>query len=150
MPHQPLTKPRLTQHVRSRMAGLIQDDSGLAADAFAIYTLSDPRDGRGVRYVGQTRSPTKRFLQHVNTARLWLPDEAPWWFKRPELRPLYEWMRELHQDEYRLPLMIITDWAVTGREARDIERRRIFDYLSQKLPLLNIEAESKRGQMPLL
>jgi hypothetical protein len=122
----------------------------MATDAFAIYTLSDPRDAREVRYVGQTRSPTKRFLQHINTARLWLPDEAPWWFKPPELRPLYEWMRELHQDEYRLPLMIITAWAASEREARDVERRRIFDYLSQQRALLNVEAELMRGQMPLL
>jgi hypothetical protein len=132
------------------MASLIQDDSAMATDAFAIYTLSDPRDGREVRYVGQTRSPTKRFLQHINTARLWLPDEAPWWFKPSELRPLYEWIRELHRDEYRLPLMIITAWAATAREARDIERRRIFEHLSQKRALLNVEAELMEGQMPLL
>jgi hypothetical protein len=74
---------------------------------FAVYTLSDPRALRDVRYVGQTRSPTRRLGQHINTARLWLSDEVPWWFKSPELRPLYEWIRQLHSDERRLVTAIV-------------------------------------------
>src|SRR3954466_15319932 len=82
--------------IRGRLIKSIFDEAGCEPREFAIYTLSDPRAIRDVRYVGQTRAPTRRLWQHVNTARPWQPDEVPWWFKSPELRPLYEWIRQLY------------------------------------------------------
>jgi hypothetical protein len=115
----------------------------------AIYTLSDPRDLRLVRYVGQTRSPRRRFMQHVNTARLWLPEQRPWWVKSPKMRPLYEWIRELYLDERRLPVMTVLAWT-EARHARLEERNRICEYLGHQLPLLNRESETIGNQALLL
>ena len=58
------------------------------ASLYTIYTLSDPRDLRQVRYVGQTSAPRRRLLQHLNAARLWLPDERPWWIKDEKAAPV--------------------------------------------------------------
>jgi hypothetical protein len=67
-----VSREQLTRRIRSQLQSLLHDESGDAPVGVAIYTLSDPRDVRDVRYVGQTRSPRRRLLQHVNTARLWL------------------------------------------------------------------------------
>jgi hypothetical protein len=145
-----LSKAQVTRLVRERMTTLLLDASGSEPGAAAIYTLSDPRDIREVRYVGQTRSPRRRFLQHVNCARLWLPDEVPWWVKKPELRPLYHWLRELHRDEHRLPIMVITAWYDSLAEARAAERASIYEHLGRQLPLLNVETEILDRQIPLI
>ncbi len=81
------------------------------AVARSLSTLSDPRDLRDVRYVGQTRSPGSRYCQHVNKASPWLPDEMPWWVKAPKDRPLHDWVRQLYRDGARLPFMIIVAWC---------------------------------------
>jgi hypothetical protein len=136
-----LTRAQLAQHIRQQRPWLIQED-GAAPEGVAIYTLSDPRDVRDVRYVGMSRAPARRFAQHVNAARLWLPDEVPWWYKSPPgLRPLHDWIRQLHREEYRLPAMLIIARAVTVAEARQRERALIQAYLSQHAQLLNIESE---------
>jgi hypothetical protein len=145
-----LTKPELTRHVRRQLASHLIDDSGAAPVGTALYWLADPRDLKTIRYVGQTRAPRKRFLQHIHTARLWLPDEKPWWVPSPKLRPLYEWVRELHQDELRLPAMVISAWVETTEQARVAERARILECLEQQLPLLNFESEMLGRQIPLL
>ncbi len=105
----------------------------------AIYALSDPRDVQQYRYIGQTRSPFSRYAQHVRAARLWLPDETPWWIRREELRPLYAWIRELHRDEARLPMMCIVAWS-EAEQALRAERDWIGACLAQQLPLLNRDA----------
>jgi hypothetical protein len=120
----------------------IVDQTQDAAGDVAIYALSDPRDAQAARYVGQTRNPASRFTQHVNMARLWLPDELPWWIGRPELRPLYTWIRELYAEGGRLPVMFVVGWT-TLQLARSDERRFIASYLKGGLPLLNFEAESR-------
>jgi hypothetical protein len=116
----------------------------------AIYSLSDPRDIRDVRYVGQSADPRRRFMQHLNAAKLWLPDERPWWVKSPKLRPLYNWIRDLYRDELRMPTMVVSAWLATAAEARVAERTRIFECLAQKLPLLNVETEILGRQTALL
>jgi hypothetical protein len=145
-----LTRPELTRHVRRQLDSHLYDDSGVAPEGTAIYWLADPRGLKQIRYVGQTRSPRKRYLQHLNTARLWLPDEKPWWVPSPKLRPLYEWVRELHRDELRLPAMVISTWVATTVQARVAERTRILECLEQHLPLLNFESETLGRQIPLL
>ncbi|MEJ0100456.1 MAG: hypothetical protein WDO12_12265 [Pseudomonadota bacterium] len=105
---------------------------------FAIYTLSDPRDVTEVRYVGQTRNPSARYTQHVNSARLWLPDEVPWWIKKEALRPLYSWIRALHADGGRLPVMFVVGWT-SAELVRSDERRFVRTFVAQKLPLLNLQ-----------
>ena len=82
----------------------IYDEVGGLEGATAVYTLADPRDTRCPRYVGQTRDVRRRFMQHVHTARLWLPDDVPWWVRSPKHRPLYEWIRALYRDGGRLPV----------------------------------------------
>jgi hypothetical protein len=146
----PLSQAQLIQHVRQRLDLLLCDESGQSAEGVAIYTLSDPRDVRAVRYVGQTRSPCRRFLQHINNARLWLPeqDDSAWWIRLPKQRPLYRWIRELHREEYRLPAMIVAQW-VGDELARSAERNHIEHCLAHELALLNFEAELAGRQLPL-
>jgi hypothetical protein len=145
-----LTKAQLSRFLRREVDSHFFDDSGAVAEGTAIYWLADPRDIQHVRYVGQTASPRRRFLQHLNTARLWLPDEKPWWVQSPKLRPLYEWIRSLYRDELRLPVMVVSAWVLSTAQARLAERSRILDCLARQLPLLNIEAEMLGKQMPLL
>jgi hypothetical protein len=137
---------QLRRRFRAHAESQLYDESGVPTEGLAIYTLSDPRDIRAVRYVGQTSAPRRRFLQHLNHAQLWLPDELPWWIKRPKLRPLYTWIRELYRDERRLPVMVVTAWTTCVAEARATERVRIFEYLAQRRPLLNVETEILRGR----
>jgi hypothetical protein len=145
-----LTKAQLTRHIRGELDSHFYDDSGAAPQGTAIYWLADPRDIQHVRYVGQTRAPKTRFRQHLSTARLWLPDETPWWVPSPKLRPLYEWIRELHREDFRLPVMVVSAWLETTAQARMAERARIFDCLAKQLPLLNVEKEILGRQLPLL
>lgn len=51
------------------------DESGATPAGTAIYSLADPREARVIRYIGQTAQPPRRLMQHLRTARLWLPDE---------------------------------------------------------------------------
>ena len=145
-----LTKPQIMRHVRARRAEVVYDESGCEPLGFAVYTLSDPRAIRDVRYVGQTRSPARRLGQHINTARLWLSDEVPWWFKSPELRPLYEWIRQLHSDECRLPVMVVVEWVPTLAEARAREREHIYEHLRAQQSLFNVERVRLAHAVPLL
>jgi hypothetical protein len=80
----------------------------------------------------------------VRTARLWLPAETPWWVRRPRLRTLYVWIRELYADERRLPYMLVIAWCAGEAEARAQERQLIGELALRGLPLLNIEAERLR------
>jgi hypothetical protein len=143
-----LSAAELSRYVRQRLDALVCDDSGVAPEGVAIYTLSDPRELRTVRYIGQTLAPRRRFLQHVRTARLWLPDELPWWVRSPRLRPLYGWIRELFGQEGRLPVMVVSSW-VGAAQARVCERSLICACLERQQPLLNFEGELRRRQ-PLL
>jgi hypothetical protein len=145
-----LTKPELALDIRRRLPLLIADESGAEPNGIAIYTLADPRDVREVRYVGQTQSPQRRYRQHLNAARLWLSDATPWWIKSPQLRPLYQWIRLLYQDERRLPSMLICAWTDTIAAARSAERARICECLQQRLPLTNFEVDVFGRQLPLL
>lgn len=148
--YRPLTRAQLSQHIRRQKHALVQEESGVALDGVAVYTLSDPRDLREVRYVGQSRSPLRRFTQHLNAARLWLPDDVPWWYKAPPgLRPLHDWIRALHRDDYRLPAMMITARVASVSAARQMERALIQHYLSQRASLLNVETEILGRQVPL-
>jgi hypothetical protein len=146
----PLTKAQVGRHLRRHVGTHLYDDSGVTAQGTAIYSLSDPRDIREVRYIGQTNVPSRRFLQHLNTAKLWLPDETPWWVKSPKLRPLYQWIKELYRDERRLPVMVVTAWVETVSDARLAERSRIYECLQKRLRLLNVETEILGRQIPLV
>jgi hypothetical protein len=145
-----LTREQLTRQIRQHIAAQTYDESGVLPMGVAIYCLSDPRDIREVRYVGQTAHPQRRFHQHLDAARLWLPDERPWWVKSPKLRPLYDWVRSLYQDNMRLPTMVICKWVETSAQARQEERARIYDCLTRQLPLLNVEQEILGRQIALL
>jgi hypothetical protein len=144
------TKAELTRRIRQHVERELYDDSGLVPVGTAIYSLTDPRDLRLTRYIGQTSTPRRRFLQHLSTARLWLPEERPWWVKQPRLRPLYEWLRELYGQEQRLPTMVIHSWVDTTHSARLAERAWIVAALAKDLPLLNVERELLGRQMPLI
>lgn len=141
------TPGKISRSIRSALPFHLYDDSD-GGVGHAVYTLSDPRDLQRVSYVGQTASPHRRYLQHVNQARLWLPNETPWWIKRPQLRPLYEWIRQLYDDGRRLPVMIVRMWTEPSR-ARFIEREMITAHLAEGMPLLNVEPKLKRAkQLP--
>ena len=145
-----LTRRQIMRHVRARLTESTHDDSHCEPREFAVYTLSDPRAIRDVRYVGQTRAPAQRLWQHINAARLWQPEEVPWWFKSPALRPLYEWIRQLHRDECRIPLMIVVAWVPTLAEARACERTKIYELLRAKQSLFNVERARLGQAIPLL
>jgi hypothetical protein len=144
------SRAQLRRRFRSHAEAALFDESRVASEGVAIYTLSDPRDLRGVRYVGQTRAPRRRLLQHLNHAQLWLDAELPWWIKQPKLRPLYTWVRELYRDEFRLPVMVVVSWVPTLASARAAERERIFQYLAERHALLNVENEALGKQTLLL
>ncbi len=146
----PLTRPQLTRYVRTRLASHLFDESGVEPLGTAIYGLSDPRDIRDLRYVGQTRSPRSRYLQHLSTARLWMPDETPWWIREIRLRPLYDWIRMLYQDGQRLPVMVVSAWIEKPADVLSAERARIMECLGGRMNLLNIESERTGMQVPLL
>ncbi len=146
----PLDKRQLGVLIRQRLPDLLLDESGLQPGGIAVYTLSDPRDLRDVRYVGQTRAPRQRLLQHIHTARLWLPEELPWWVGPPKLRPLYEWIRALHAEDHRLPAMLVTGWCDTLAAARLAERELILQHLHRRQTLFNVEQEILARQVPLL
>ena len=143
------SKAAIGMRVRRHIRAELYDDSGDSARGIAIYTLSDPRSIREVRYVGQTQSPPRRFAQHLHTARLWLPDEVPWWVKSPKLRPLYTWIRTLYADDRRMPVMVVAAWAGSIGEARVLERARIMECLKARIEILNIEREvlGRQGQL---
>jgi hypothetical protein len=136
--------------LRRKLADLRVDISHARASGFAIYTLCDPRDMRLVRYVGQTASPGRRHAQHIAAARLWMPDDIPWWIRRPELRPLYTWIRALHADGGRLPAMLVAAWCPRPVDARALERETIIKYLAEGMPLLNREKVLLGAQIPLV
>ena len=150
MTNNSLNRVQIGQLVRRHVREQLYDESDVSAHGVAIYILSDPRSLRDVRYVGQTSSPARRFLQHLKTARLWLPDDVPWWVQSPKLRPLYNWIRELYADEYRLPVMVVSAWADSVREARVIERALIVECLRECRRLLNVEVEILGRQIPLV
>jgi hypothetical protein len=139
----------VARFVRARVVAHLYDETGADARGTAIYTLSDPRDLRTVRYVGQTRAPRRRFLQHVHTARLWLPDDLPWWVIAERYRPLYEWVRALFREERRLPVMIVTAWHDVAAEATIAERGLIQESLRRRMPLLNVESAAPTPQIRL-
>lgn len=145
-----LTRTALARLIACHARQHLYDDSGTTPGGIAIYSLSDPRDLRLTRYIGQTAAPRRRFLQHMNTARLWLPDELPWWVHQASLRPLYEWLRELHSEDHRLPTMIIHSWIATPGQARHAERARIHAALASQLPIFNVEREFLARQLPLI
>jgi hypothetical protein len=116
----------------------------------AVYTLADPRDLQSPRYVGQTRDPHARFAQHVQTARLWLPDQVPWWVRSPKHRPLYTWIRELNRDGGRLPFLCVEEWVEPDADPLVAERAAIMRWLAQGAALLNAEALKLGAQLPLL
>jgi|ERR1700733_9501898 hypothetical protein len=145
-----LTKAELTRHIRRHVQHEIYDESGCEPLLFAIYTLVDPRELRAIRYIGQTASPQRRLMQHLNAARLWLPQERPWWIAQPKLRPLYDWIRELYFHESRLPTMIVHEWTLTIAGARLAERAKIFQSLQQHSPIYNVEREILGDQALLL
>jgi hypothetical protein len=144
------TRAELTRRLRYHVRRELYDDSGRGAAGTAIYSLVDPRDLRLTRYIGQSAAPQRRFLQHLSTARLWLPEEKPWWIRTPKLRPLYEWLRALYAEEQRLPTMVIHSWVDTTYDARLAERALIIQALADDLPLLNVERELLGRQMPLI
>jgi hypothetical protein len=146
----PLSKSQLTRHLRRHIGVELYDESAQLPLGTAIYSLSDPRDLRAVRYIGQAQIPRRRFQQHLAAARLWLPDERPWWIKSPKLRPLYHWIRALYLDEQRLPTMIVSEWTTSTIAARLAERARIYEALSQRRSLFNVETEILGSQWPLV
>jgi hypothetical protein len=145
-----LTRDELARRISKHVKQELYDDSRLAPAGTAIYSLADPRDLRLTRYIGQTSTPRRRFLQHLRAARLWVPGEIPWWVYQPKLRPLYAWIRDLHQDDQRLPTMVIHSWVETTRAARLAERALIHQSLANQLPLLNFERELFGCQLPLI
>lgn len=134
--------------LRRLAPGLVCDISDGERAGVALYTLSDPRDVRAVRYVGQSRAPLRRYGQHVRAACLELDVPPPWWLRQPHLGPLQEWIRALHADGERLPFMLITHWAPSVGAARVLEQSLIRAHQARGCALLNCEALREPGPRP--
>jgi hypothetical protein len=145
-----MTQAELARFVRRRISAHVLDETGALAAGTAVYTLSDPRELAAPRYVGQTRAPRRRFLQHLGLARLWLPEERPWWIAQERLRPLYEWIRDLYADGQRLPVMIVTAWHEAPLDATVAERDLIQLCMRRQLALLNVATADSEPQIRLL
>lgn len=130
----------LARRLRGPLNAQVCDASAGEREGIALYTLSDPRDVRAVRYVGQTGAPLRRYRQHVRAACLWLSAAAPWWMRAPHLMPLHGWIRALHADEGRLPCMLVRQWVPTLAEALALEQSLIATHRAAGCLLLNCEA----------
>jgi hypothetical protein len=51
----------LARFIRAHTRTNLYDESGVGRNKVAIYCLSDPRNIRDIRYIGQTRAPPSRF-----------------------------------------------------------------------------------------
>lgn len=139
-PRPVVTPAEITRRLRREVGVLVCDDSQRPPEGIALYTLSDPRDVRAVRYVGQSRAPARRYGQHVRAACLWLCVPTPWWVRRPHLVPLYTWIRALHEDGARLPFMLVTHWVPALEQARALEQSLIAAHRAAGCALFNCEA----------
>jgi hypothetical protein len=126
--------------LRRHLGMLICDTSDAEQVGVALYALSDPRDVRAVRYVGQSTAPARRYRQHVRTACLGHDRQGPWWVRQAHLGPLHEWIRILHADGGRLPFMLITHWVPSVDAARLLEQSLITAHRAAGCALLNCEA----------
>jgi hypothetical protein len=145
-----IAKAGIARVLRAARRSQIYGAEGGSSGWTALYTLSDPREVRRPRYVGQTRDPGRRYAQHVHTARLWLPDSTPWWVRSPKHRPLYSWLRALHRDGGRLPFMWVVEWLEPSKDPLVAERAAIMQLFAQDSELLNAEARGSGAQLPLL
>ena len=141
-----LNRIQVGQKVRRHIREQLYHEIGMSAHGIAIYTLSDPRSIRDVRYVGQTSSPARRFLQHLNTAKLWLPDDVPWWVKSPKLRPLYTWIRELYTDEHRLPVMVVSACVDSVKRRESPSGRRLSNVYGNGCGCSTLKGRSSVGR----
>ena len=130
----------LAARLRGPLAALVCDVASGLHEGIALYTLSDPRDVRAVRYVGQTRAPLRRYRQHVRAASLLLATAMPWWARAPHLVPLHGWIRTLYGDGRRLPFMLVHQWVACVAEALALERALIERHRAAGCQLLNCEA----------
>lgn len=137
----------VTRRMRRCRASQILEFADPSGGEVALYTLSDPRDFQQVRYVGQSRSPARRYAQHITAARPWLQSEVPWWIREPALRPLYAWISALYAEECRMPVMAIRAW-IPAADALGQELRLIRSCLMQDMPLLNREAGAGTATAP--
>jgi len=92
----------------------------------ALYVLKDPREPSRFMYVGSTVQPTKRFRDHINSA------------KRGEDSPKGEWIRDLLEEGLE-PVMEILNWLPESQalqHERAIYRKGKIDgsILNQTLP----------------
>ena len=141
---------RLSRCLAAAARSHIHDGGVGCVGGTALYTFADPREVGCARYVGQTRDPARRFAQHVRTARLWLPDETPWWVRSPKHRHLYEWIRALYREEGRLPFMWVAEWLGPRADPLVAERAAIMRLLARGEALLNVEARQLGAQLLLL
>ncbi|MBN8281440.1 MAG: hypothetical protein J0M16_12590 [Gammaproteobacteria bacterium] len=156
---QPMPRASLWE-LRQRLSNHVLDDtpsSRPGGEAWAIYSLSDPRHLRAYRYVGQTREPARRLLQHVLSAHAWAraaaaaSSEGNWWLAPDDCRPLQAWIQELYRAGRRLPCLVIHHWESSARDAREAERRMIDTCLDGGHELFNAEARRHAGtrRLPL-
>ena len=103
----------LQRELRRRLHTHLYDESGVTPAGTAIYSLADPREARISRYIGQTRQPARRLMQHLRTARLWLPDETPWWVEAQHAQ-LVERERIRACLAQQLPLLNVAICQMTG------------------------------------
>ena len=70
--------------------------------------------------------------------------------RSPKHRPLYGWIRALHRDGGRLPIMWIEEWVEPGADPLVAERAAMMRLMTAGAALLNVEASRLGAQLPLL
>jgi len=97
---------------------------GSTSDHSYIYALTDPSGN--VRYVGKTRDPSGRLLNHQRTAQ-----------RGVRTAPVYRWLRELHEPPALVILQRVPAAEANAREVEWILRMRAI--ASPATPLLNVK-----------
>lgn len=101
---------------------------------YVVYVLIDPTDHL-VYYVGQTRNPRVRFVQHLTT--------------RHHKGTKAEWLRRLEQQGQRPQMQILE--LVKGEEAALAKEKEWIRHFTEKgMPLLNAQTRSKADRWAMI
>jgi hypothetical protein len=93
---------------------------------YTVYRLVDPLTSQ-IRYVGQTRHPSERLLQHLSA---------------PGSQAMIEWIQSLKSQGVKPCFEVIVE-DLTETEALHKEKDMIEAYRLQGYPLLNVQCRTK-------
>jgi hypothetical protein len=134
--------------VRRQIDSHLVDWSGKRAGTFAVYGLTDAPDSDPIDYIDITVNPQRRLLQHWMAARLWQSQRSADRITSSTLRPLCHWIRDLYEQQQRLPVMVIYEWLpnLAAAEAAALAHRNTSTHIL--LPARRDSPSNKGGDAP--